>query len=473
MSLFFNRKSNKIHNSNLSYFIKFIFFANMEIIVFLSLIVLIDMIANKHNHTFDFSSMKRYSLSDQTKKIIKGLAKKVTITVFYEKGMRGDNDQKLRLYASESPYLKYKLLNLDRNPEIAEKYKILTYGEVLIECNGKYKKIPSTKEDRIVNAILWVTRNKENNIYFLKGHGEKNPFSANMKNSYRLFKEALELENYTVKTISLIRNNVPADASLLILSGPKIDLLEEELENLAQYIVRGGKIIAMIDPFTVPRLVEFFKKYGVFFGNDIIVDKKNRLFGGSYLSPVASLYYQRHPITREFEMGTLFSLVRSVEFKDESLKGIHGMSLVRTHPDSWAEVDKDSIDHGNSSYQKLEDKKGPVSVVVLVEKAQEQNKSDNKKADWAMCFFGDSDFANNSNFDILGNKTLILNVISWLTEDKKLIFTRPQSKRQLSISNLFLTAKQNIIIFWAVVVVEPALILFIGILIYIRRLRYG
>lgn len=203
------------------------------------------------------------------------------------------------------------------------------------------------------------------------------------------------------------------------------------------------------------------------------MDNKNRLFGGSYLSPVAPLYYQQHPITREFEAGTLFSLVRSVEFKDENLKGIHGMSLVRTHPDSWAEVDKDSIDQGNSSYQKLKDKKGPVSVVVLVEKAQEQNKSDNKKTGWAMCFFGDSDFASNSNFDILGNKTLILNVVSWLTEDKHLMFIRPQSKRQLSISNLFLTAKQNTIIFWAVVFVEPALILFIGILIYIRRLRYG
>jgi ABC-type uncharacterized transport system involved in gliding motility auxiliary subunit len=75
---------------------------------------------------------------------------------------------------------------------------------------------------------------------------------------------------------------------------------------------------------------------------------------------------------------------------------------------------------------------------------------------------GDSDFASNHYCSILANKDFFLNTVDWLAEKQELLSTRT-TEGQPPISMLFLTENEGRLVFWSAVVVEPAIILLIGI----------
>ena len=52
------------------------------LIVIIAVLVVANVLANRYNKSYDATSNKRYSLSDQTEKIVKGLKQDVTITYF-------------------------------------------------------------------------------------------------------------------------------------------------------------------------------------------------------------------------------------------------------------------------------------------------------------------------------------------------------------------------------------------------------
>ncbi len=444
----------------------------LEVLIFLLIIIFINIIAVKYNRIFDLTPEKKYTLSDQTKQILKGLDKKVQITVFYKKGDREEYEDQLRRFSYENSNISYRALNLDRNPVKAKNYGVSGYGEAVVESGGKRKKISYPDEGAVINALLHVTADKEKVIYFLTGHGEKNPADTDEKDGCDTFARALEHENYEVKPLSLLRaKKVPPEAAVLIISAPQKEYLELELKKISDYLTQGGKILCMIEPYTVPKLVDFFKKYGVFFGDDIIVDKGSSPMGGDYFSPVAPLFSKKHTITKRLNAEVIFHLARSVEVGDSYYKGVSGSSIIRTDPESWAETNRESVDKGKVGFNKRVDKKGPVSVGIAVNAIEKENKTEMVK--WAICAFGDSDIASNGYFDVAGNSDLVLNSVSWLAREENLISIRSKRKKQTPASPYSLTDRQGSNLFWFVVVVVPALFCVIGVLVFFRRRLKG
>jgi hypothetical protein len=60
-------------------------------------------------------------------------------------------------------------------------------------------------------------------------------------------------------------------------------------------------------------------------------------------------------------------------------------------------------------------------------------------------------------------------MISWLAEQEELISIRHKKEESYPFSPLFLTENQKKAVFWFSVVIQPLIILSIGILIYTRR----
>ena len=444
----------------------------LEILVFLLIIIFINIIAVKYNRIFDLTPEKKYTLSDQTKQILEELKKKVQITVFYKKGDREEYEDQLRRFSYENSNISCSVLNLDRNPVKAKNYGVSGYGEAVVESGEKRKKISYPDEEAVINAILHVTGDKKKVIYFLTGHGEKNSDDTDEKDGYDTFARALEHENYQVKPLSLLREKkVPLETAVLIISGPKKEYLEPELKNLSDYLTQGGKILCMLDPYTVPKLVDFFKKYGVVYGDDIVVDKKSSLMGGDCFSPVAHLFNKKHTITRRLNAEVIFHLARSVESGDSYYKGVSGTSIIRTDPESWGETNRESVDRGKVSFNKRMDKKGPVTVGIAVNSIEKENKKEMVK--WAICAFGDSDIASNGYFDVAGNSDLVLNSVSWLAREENLISIRSKRKKQTPVSPYSLTDRQGRNMFLFIVVAVPALFCVIGVLMFFRRRLKG
>ena len=297
-----------------------------------------------------------------------------------------------------------------------------------------------------------------------------------MQNSgYKAAREAVEKENYLVKEILLLTSEgVPDDAAVLVVSGPKKEPLPDEMKKLTAYINRGGKVLFMLDPGTVPQLVSYLKDYGFKIGDDIIIDKLSQVFGANYLTPVVTDYDKDHSITKEFNAATFFPLARSVEIDNDPAKGRY--QLVKTGEASWAETNKKALEEGKAEYNEGKDKKGPVSITAVtpIEVGAsehsghgEQNKDIETQKNYAkIIVFGDSDFVNNTNINLAGNKDFFLNTVNWLAEEADMISIR---KKEPDVTPVILTASQARLIFWLPVIILPSFVLVTGIGMLTRR----
>jgi ABC-type uncharacterized transport system involved in gliding motility auxiliary subunit len=82
--------------------------------------------------------------------------------------------------------------------------------------------------------------------------------------------------------------------------------------------------------------------------------------------------------------------------------------------------------------------------------------------------YGDSDFATNFFLDYLGNRDLLLNSINWLARDEQLIASR-RPVQQPGVNQFFVSARQGAVAFWLGTVVQPAVVLVLGVVVYVRR----
>jgi ABC-type uncharacterized transport system involved in gliding motility auxiliary subunit len=438
------------------------------ILVFFTILVLISYMSSRYKVRWDLTATKRYTLSDQSKKIVKALKKDVSAVAFYrsdERTRQAMEDLLLEL-SQLSPRFKYQFIDPDKQPGAAAKYGVTAYRTTLIRSGNNQQEVGFESEERLANAILKVTRDEVKTVYSLKGHGE-NDINDFQNTGYKAIKEAIEKENYQVKDLAITgAADVPEDCALLVVSGPKKDLLPDELARLTDYINRGGSVIFMLDPAPLPKTSEFLNGYGFRIGNDIVIDKMSQVFGANYLVPVVTQYEKEHPVTGEFNIMTFFPLARSVEIDREPTKG--AFSLAMTGEASWGETDRKALEEGKAEYNEGREKKGPLSIAAVVtqdvSKAAEGGAE--RKAYGKIFVVGDSDFVNNTHVNLAGNKDFFLNTLNWLTEEAELISIR---KKDAGITPVILTASQGRFIFWIPVVVVPSLVLVAGVAILTRR----
>ncbi len=447
------------------------------VLVFGGVMVFLAFISTKSSKHWDMTKTGRYTLSDQTVKILKGLKSDLHAIAFYRSEADGLHAQQrltaqdlLQEYSRHSPYFKYEFIDPDRNPGKAIKYGVSEYRIILLLYEGKEVKIGRETEGKFTNALLKVTRGMVKSVYFLQGHGE-NDTANTQKNGYKAAKSAIEKESYKVKDLMLMgEEKVPDEAALLIVSSPKRDLMKEELEKIGAYVRNGGKALFMLDPGYPISVRTYLANYGFKIGDDVIVDKQSQVYGANYLTPLVFNYDKMHPLTKDFTIASYFPWACSVEIDANPKKGMY--NLASTGPNSWAETNLKKLEGGEAEFDEKTEKRGPISVMaVTVVKVPEtgepkEGKTAKREKYGKIIVLGDSDFANNSNINLGGNGDLFLNTVNWLAEEADLISIR---KKEDENSGVVLTVKQGRVIFWIPTVVIPSFIIFLMVAHYARR----
>ncbi|MBN1844002.1 MAG: GldG family protein [Deltaproteobacteria bacterium] len=460
------------------------------VLLVLGILIFVEAISARHSARFDITATKRFTLSEQTTKILKNLEKPVHATAFYQEGAPEAQRTKdlLDQYAYGSPEFSFEFVDPDRFPGKARRYKITTYGTVVVETGAREEKITLADEQKLTNALLRVIRDEEKVVYFVTGHDEKSIDNLG-KDGYSIAKEAIKNQNYAVRDILLMRaREAPADASVLIIAGPQKALFPEEISTLEQFVDQGGHLLILIDPETDTGLESFLKSYGIEVGQDIIVDKLSRIFGADYLTPVVSQYAGYHAITEDFESASFFPIAVSVSVAKDVPSYVQNTELAKTGPSSWAETDLAMLREGMATFDKDKDTMGPIPVAVvstIKEKIEEAEKDQTKKADGdkpeeskesddreagprpaRIVVFGDSDFAGNAYLNLSGNRDFFMNALSWLAEEEDLIAIRPREEVNQPV---VLSHTQGRILFWTSVVLLPGAIPLFGIIVLRRR----
>jgi ABC-type uncharacterized transport system involved in gliding motility auxiliary subunit len=434
--------------------------AVVMIVLILGVIALVEAVSYRHNWRVDLTENKRHSLSAQTIKVVRELAVPVKATAFFRPDQPGKRtaEDLLKQYAARSDgRFTWEVVDADRNPLLAKRYGVESYGTVVLEATTKggtvkEEKILDAEEEKLTNGLIRVTREGKRVIYFLKGHGEKDAASTE-KTGYSQIKTAVEKLNYEVKDLLLARETkVPDDAAIVVVAGPQKDLLPNEVEALTGFTGRAGKVLYMADPFQAPGLAAVLERYGIGLGGDVIIDinPQGRLLGAGPEIPVVG-DYQAHPITREFRFATFFPVARSLAVKDKPPEGVTAQALARTSAESWAETNQEQIRTGQVK-QDAGEARGPLVVAAVATAEARELPAERKGAKARVVVIGDSDFASNAFVNLSGNRDFFLNTLSWLAEEENLIAVRPRERQSAPV---FLTAAQGQVLFWVPVILIP------------------
>ena len=459
--------------------------AALLVLMALGVAVLANAVSLRYNTRWDLTESKRHSLSAQTVKLLKALEKPVEAIAFFRSDTPGKRlaEDLLKQYTQASAgRFTYRMEDPDRSPGLAKRYGIESYGTIVMQSGDKSEKVLDGEEERLTNALVKLMRAGNPVIYVIKGHGERDISSAERAGLSQA-KEQMEKANYTVKELELARTGkVPADAAVVVVPGPRNDLLPPELSALDSYLGQGGRVLFMADPLQADGVANYLAKYGVVLGNDLVVEPSpiGQLFGVGPEVPLVTRYEQ-HAITKDMaNVMTGFPLTRSVGSLEKPPGGVRATVLARTSQDSWGETDLAGLRRGQAAQRDAADTQGPVPVLaaVTIEPAPEAKtdpKASAKVGDEAvrrpegrLVVTGTSTFASNQALGFQGNRDLLLNIVAWLAGQEGEIAIRPKDARQ---NPIFLTAAQSRTVLWLSIVILPGAVMVCGIWLVVRRRR--
>lgn len=461
---------------------KFILFGSVSIagvVLFASILVLINYLSYRHFYRRDLTKSKVYSVSEKTRKIIGGLEDDIHIYVFFP------NTSQLFSYIKFTvdelkrfnSHIKIEFIDVDKDLLKVQEYKNrfkLSSEEYIVVSKGdrfrvltvndiaEYKQSgnsfmetePQIKgfkgEEAIVASILSVDDDSRIKVYFTAGHGEKDIDDYESETGYANVRKLLRHNNYDSKKIVLAdKKDVPSDANLLIVAGASQNFTQSEKDIVNRYLKGGNPMMFLSDPETFCGLEQIIKDYGIELGDDVVVDPTQCV---PFSSPAYILadVTGTHAITKPLDkMIAMFFLSRSVRLT-QTAENVH--SLIQTTKGGWGETDPEE----DVKKDKSKDLAGPVSIAV----ATEQNNT-------RLVVFGDSDFASNTQIGNLANADLFINSVSWLLQKENTISIGPKlfERKTIAISNNDMKRLTLVVIF-----LFPLVTLFTGISIWrIRR----
>ena len=446
------------------------------IILVIALTVVITLLSERHYFRWDLTSTDEHTLSDKTLQVLKNVQEQVTIKAFVRVGFQEAEDARklLSAYQYQAANIHYELIDPERNPSITRRYNVKNINTFVLEGYGRSHTVKIADEEHITNALIKLIESKPRKVYWLTGHGER-VFTGQEPGALTMLQEGLTNENYEFLEINLMQEDIPKNASLVVVAAPFKPLFPEEVTSLDKYLRRGGRIIVFLEPYNDGGLKDFLKTYGIRITDDIIVDKLSRVMGGDYLLPMV-VKYGIHDITKDFRLACLFEMARSIEPEDEQKSGITLTALAFTSPNSWSETDRDSLDAGKVTFDKS-DRQGPISLAAIAELKPPLKKGVEKKGDketgatgitgkGRLVVFGDVDFTSNKRFGLAANGDFVMNTVNYLVGRENLIIIK---KKHKPVEPLMLNRTQGMVVFWIPVIVIPLVVLIIGIFVWNRR----
>ena len=448
----------------------------------------------------DMTAEQQFSLAPQTVYMLKAVDKPVHIVFFHDRGMR----ETVELYeqiAAQNPKITVEFFDPMLNPAQAKLRGVQFAGTALFESEGRKLTVNGPTETDIANGILRITQSKQQLACFLDGHGEPDPFSLEShdhmeggtghahgietkvvkheQHGMAKARSALEAMNYVVKKVSLIQSNVDLSrCSVLIIAGPQTSLLPAEVSTIDRFLDNGGNALFMIDPFVETGLAPVIRKFGIELEDSIVIDEASHFWADPSTPAVTD--YNRHEITARLPLS-FFPGVRSLVPTATPVAGVSVRPVVNSSKKSFANKDKSRVEFIAGKSQS-----GPLTLMAsasinpnTVESAEsvlrklrgeavteEAKPGGPPRKPARIVVIGDSDFATNSFYHILGNGALFLNTVNFLAARENLIGLEP---RTYDLPYVSMTNTQMKATFILSIILIPLLMAAIGVAFWWRR----
>ncbi len=404
-------------------------YATTYILVVIAVVVVANILADRYNKSYDATSNKRYSLSEQTAKIVKGLKQDATITYFNQSTRFRDGKDLLDEYANLSPKVHVEYVDPDKNPQAAREAGVREFGTAIVQVGLKKEKAKSMTEEGISGAFIRDLKGSTRTVCFAAGSGE-HQVDDSQREGLSQFKDRLAKDDYESKSIDLLQNaEVPSDCTTLVVAGPTKNYQQPEVDAIKKYVEDGGRALLLLDPpLKLGReeiaendaLTNLLQSWGVTMDKDLILDL-NPIGQLAGLGPQVALVtsYGSQPIVNDMKgTATGFPLSRSIE-----IKSTDKTSVQKLFDSSGSSLATNNLSSSSVNVNDPKNKKGPLTIA-----AAGTYNTGKEKSQGRFVVMGSSSWIANRFLDFNGNSDLALNTINWLASDEDLISIRPKKE---------------------------------------------
>lgn len=411
---------------------RFTAYVTVYVLIVLAAIVLANWLADRYNKTVDTTSNKRFSLSDQTVKVVKGLQQPVTLTYWDRRTSFSAAKDLLGRYETLSPKLKVNYVDPVAKPQEARSANVREIGLLRVDAGGRIQEARSLSEEEVTGAIMRALKGAERTVCVATGSGEGSLADAG-REGYSTLKTLIERETYKTRDLSLVsKPEIASDCTVTAIIRPRFDYQQPIIDAIKKYVEGGGRLLVLtgapIESGEQPvsdnkTLLALVKGWGISAQDDIILEASAN---AQVLGPEVPLVsdYSSHPIVRDLRgVFTGMPIARALEVKGEG-----SSQAERLFSSSDASLEG-QITGKKVSVDPAKSKKGPF---VLGAAATIKN----GKQEGRVVVVGSSDWVTNAFLRFNGNASLIMNSLNWLSSDEDLISIRPKDPedRRLNMS---------------------------------------
>ena len=455
-----------------------------------ALTVTLALVAGTYGPRWDVTPNRVYQLSSDTREILRRLDAPVRVRLFVEDADLPVYRDLVDEYAAASTLISVQEVDVERQSALVRQYDVQEYGTSVLEYKGRFELVRGASEQELTNALVRLREGRTRKIYFTTGHAERD-IASSERVGYSQIVAALRRDNFIVETLNFTeQSEVPADATLAVVAGPRADFFTGEIEALRRYVARGGAILFLVDPFEdlkryitesglalfmmdpasvsgtgeLRNLTAFVREQGAMLGNDVVVDTSEMgQFIGTDASVPVAVRYPAHPITDGLTALSAYPMARSVTAG--AVEGRTAAAFIETGDRTWSETSIQQLGAGQLSMDQEDgDRPGPVSLGVAIAAASRPTRNATVPArETRLAVVGDSDFAANYSANVPGNAEIFRSITRWLAQDEVAeIPSRLPEARTLTI-----TATQRTLVSWLALGLLPGVA--VGIAAHLRK----
>ncbi|KAB8028067.1 Gldg family protein [Fluviispira multicolorata] len=248
-------KRKKDQNNSEQYAPKYFSQAIISSVLGICVIAGIAIILNKSNFskTFDLTTNKINSLSNESIKVLESLKKPIEVICVPAANMLENycdsNVDLINLYGKTSnQFINAGQMSLS-DKAMVQKIQPSGFARLILMSGTNKSELDGViNESRLTNAIVNLVKFKKI-VYFLSGSGEPVLTPDNSGRSYADIVNGLQAKSYEVKEWNIKQGNLPQEAKVLIAGDNNLPYGEETQNILKNFIGFGGRLILIVNPY--------------------------------------------------------------------------------------------------------------------------------------------------------------------------------------------------------------------------------
>src|SRR6185437_113218 len=209
--------------------------ATLYTIVVIAILVLVNWLGNRYNKTVDTTSNKRFTLSQETQKVVKGLKQDATITYFDKSSSFDQAKGLLDRYKNLSPKVHVQYVDYQKQPTLAKEFGLRFPGTAYVQIGPRREEAKALTEEGITGAFLKDLKGVRR-VCVLSG-SQEHSLEETGSNGLSQFKTLLDRDNYQSQAVTLIdKTAVPSDCNVLVIAGPQNEYTPNEVAAIKNYV---------------------------------------------------------------------------------------------------------------------------------------------------------------------------------------------------------------------------------------------